>query len=336
MNGSYVGYVAGHDPLHDFLSRIIRDRMGVCERQPAFRVFRLSGSNEVYAYEEKFSGTKVICKFYGPKFGWDRDKAAWVARQEYEGLKTLRRYHLVGSPHHVIRPLGVSGDINGVLAVEYFSGEEFSHAIARATRYGDDAHLYWRLKALAYFLATQHNRTANGASVDFDPECRYFDKVVGRLKNADRIDQGDVDELSWLRDRWRDRPKMWQDRQVWLHGDATPANFLFGHGMDVAAIDLERMKRGDRMFDVGRVAGELQHSFMRAVGDWRRAEPFIGHFLWEYSCHFPDRERTFESITARAPYYMGLNLLRIARNDYIDRDYGGRLVARAKKLLRAA
>jgi hypothetical protein len=336
MNGSYVGYVAGQDPLHGFLSRIIRDRMGVREPQPAFRAFRLSGSNEVYAYKEKFSGTKVICKFYGPKFGWDRDKAAWVARQEYEGLKTLRRYHLVGSPHHVIRPLGVSGDINGVLAVEYFSGEEFSHAIARATRYGDDAHLYWRLKALAYFLATQHNRTANGASVDFDPECRYFDKVVGRLKNADRIDQGDVDELSWLRDRWRDRPKMWQDRQVWLHGDATPANFLFGHGMDVAAIDLERMKRGDRMFDVGRVAGELQHSFMRAVGDWRRAEPFIGHFLWEYSCHFPDRERTFESITARAPYYMGLNLLRIARNDYIDRDYGGRLVARAKKLLRAA
>jgi aminoglycoside phosphotransferase (APT) family kinase protein len=336
MNGNYVGYVEGQDPLHGFLSRIIRDRMGVPEPQPAFRAFRLSGSNEVYAYEEKFSGTKIICKFYGPKFGWDRDKAAGVARQEYEGLERLRRYHLVGSPHHVIRPLGVSGDINGVLAVEYVSGEEFSHAIARATRYGDDAHLYWRLKALAYFLATQHNRTANGATVDFDPDCRYFDKVVGRLKNADRIGQWDVDELSWLRDRWRDRPKMWQDRQVWLHGDATPANFLFGQGMDVAAIDLERMKRGDRMFDVGRVAGELQHSFMRAVGDWRRAEPFIGHFLWEYSCHFPDRERTFESITARAPYYMGLNLLRIARNDYIDGDYGGRLVARAKKLLRAA
>jgi aminoglycoside phosphotransferase (APT) family kinase protein len=335
MNGSYVGYVAGHDPLHDFLSRIMRDRLGVCERQPAFRVFRLSGSNEVYAYQEKFSGTKVICKFYGPKFGWDRDKAALVARQEYEGLKTLRRYNLVGSPHHVIRPLGISGDINGVLAVEYFSGEEFSHAIARATQQGDDAHLYWRLKALAYFLATQHNRTANGASVDFEPDCRYFDTVVGRLKNADRIGQWDVDELSRLRDCWRDRPQMWEDRQVWLHGDATPANFLFGHGMDVAAIDLERMKRGDRMFDVGRVAGELQHSFMTAVGDWRRAEPFIGHFLWEYSCHFPDRERTFQSITTRAPYYMGLNLLRIARNDYIGQDYGGRIVRRAKKLLQA-
>jgi len=31
---------------------------------------------------------------------------------------------------------------------------------------------------------------------------------------------------------------------------------------------------------------------------------------------------------------MALNLLRIARNDYIGRDYAGRLVKRAKKLLR--
>ena len=73
---------------------------------------------------------------------------------------------------------------------------------------------------------------------------------------------------------------MWQDRQVWLHGDATPANFLFGHGMDVAAMRLERMKRGDRVFDVGRVAGELHaRDFMRDSGGRRRAESFIRHFL---------------------------------------------------------
>src|SRR6516225_6302290 len=320
MNGTYVGYVAGEDPLHGFLSKIMRDRLEVREPMLAFRVFRLSGSNEVYRYEEKFSGAKVICKFYGTRFATDLDKAAWMARQEYEGLNTLRRYNLVGSPHHVIRPLGLSRDINGVLAVEHYSGEEFSHAIARATRHGDDAHLYWRLKALAYFLATQHNRTANGATVDFDPECRYFDKIVSRLREAHRIGRRD----------------MWQDRQVWLHGDATPANFLFGHGMDVAAIDLERMKRGDRMFDVGRVAGELQHAFMRDCGDRHRAEPFIGHFLWEYSCHFPDREQTFESISSRAPYYMALNLLRVARNGYIGQHYRSRLVTQAKRLLQAA
>ena len=67
MSGRYVGYVAGHDPLHGFLSRIVRDLLGVREPRPAFRVFRLSGSNVVYGYEEKFSGVKVICKFYGPQ-----------------------------------------------------------------------------------------------------------------------------------------------------------------------------------------------------------------------------------------------------------------------------
>ena len=185
------------------------------------------------------------------------------------------------------------------------AGEEFSHAIARATCHRDDAHLFWRLKALAYFLATQHNRTANGILVDFDADCRYFDTVTGRLRKTHRIGPCDLDELSFLRDGWRDRPQMWQDQQVWLHGDATPANFLFGDGLDVAAIDLERMKRGDRMFDVGRVAGELQHAFMRDAGDRRRAEPFIGHFLWEYSRHFPDRRRAFESISARAAVLHG-------------------------------
>lgn len=335
MNGSYVGYVSGDDPLHGFLGRIMYDRMGVRDPHPAFRAFRLAGSNEVYAYEEESSRARVICKFFGPRFDGDPDKAAHVARQEFDSLQRLRRYDLVGSPHHVIRPLAVDRDINGVLAVEYYAGEQFSDAIGCSIWNHDDAHLFWRLKALAYYLATQHNRTANGAGVDFDTDCGYLDTVVDRLRTGGRLGQWDVDELCWLRDRWRDRPRMWQDQQVWLHGDATPANFLFGGGLDVGVIDLERMRRGDRMFDVGRIAGELQHAFMSATGDRYRAEPFIGHFLWEYSCHFPDRCSAFSSITSRAPYYMAVNLLRIARNGYVCDSYAGRLVAQAKELLRA-
>jgi aminoglycoside phosphotransferase (APT) family kinase protein len=334
--GKYVGYVAGDDRLHGFLGAVMRDKMGVRVSRPAYRAFQLKGSNQVYAYEEKSSRARIICKFYGPKFGWDRDKAAWTAYQEYESLERLRGYDLVGSPHHVIRPLGFDGDIAAVLALEYYAGEQFSHAIGRSISRHDDAHLYWRLKALAYFLATQHNRTANGQGVDFDSDCRYFESLVRRLRHNHRIGQWDSDELLWLRDCWHDRSNMWQDQEVWLHGDATPANFLFGTGMDVAAIDLERMKRGDRMFDVGRVAGELQHAFMSATGNRHLAEPFIGHFLWEYACHFPDRHAAFASVTARAPYYMALNLLRIARNDYIGADYGDSLVRQAKRLLKVS
>ena len=81
MNGKYVGYLAGHDPLHGFLCEVIRDRMGVREPRPAFRVFRLSGSNEVYGYQEKSSGAKVICKFYGRRYArtWTR-RSGWHAR----------------------------------------------------------------------------------------------------------------------------------------------------------------------------------------------------------------------------------------------------------------
>ena len=335
MFGHYVGYVSVDDAMHGFLCGIFRDQLGVHERAPAFRAFRLRASNEVYAYEEKHTCARVICKFYGRKFGWDKDRAGQAAYREFDTLHRLRGYNLVGSPHHVVRPLGVDHDLNSVLAVEFYSGEQLSHAIKRCIARHDHAHLYWRLKALAYFLATQHNRTATADGVDFNDDCSYFARLVFRLRRRNRIGAWDADELLWLQGLWRDRASMWADQRVWLHGDATPANFLFGHGLDVAAIDLERAKWGDRMFDVGRVMGEVQHAFMVSTGNPDRAEPFIGHFLWEYCCHFPDRDAAFRSITARLPYYMAMNLLRVARNDYIGPDYSGKLVRQSKRLLPA-
>ena len=92
MNGKYLGYVAGEDPLHGFLSQIMRDRLRVREPQLAFRVFRLSGSNEVYGYEEKFSGAKVICKFYGTRFGTDLDRPRRpVSSRRQFGSAAVRR-----------------------------------------------------------------------------------------------------------------------------------------------------------------------------------------------------------------------------------------------------
>lgn len=333
MTGTYVGDLPEQDGLHEFLGRIVSDRLGLQRCRPAFRVYRLRGSNEVYAYEEAVSGLRVIGKFYGTRFGWDTDRAERRAQQEYRALETLRAHGLTGSPHHVVRPLGLSRDFNCVLALEYYGGEQLSHAVTRSAHHGEDAQLFRRLTSLASFLATMHRRTAIGATVDFDAECCYLDLLVGRLLGQ-RVGHWDVEEFAWLRDRWRERSPMWQDEQVWLHGDATPANFLFGLGTDVAAIDLERMKRGDRMFDLGRVAGELEHAFLSATGDTHRAEPFVGHLVHEYSRHFDDTDATFRALTGRAPFYMGLNLLRIARNDYVTAEHGGRLVARAKVHLR--
>jgi hypothetical protein len=104
--------------------------------------------------------------------------------------------------------------------------------------------------------------------------------------------------------------------------------------LSVIAIDLERMKRADRVFDLGRIAGELQHIFLQATGNKHAAEPFIGHFLWEYACHFPDRERAFRSITGRVPFQMALTLLRIARNSWVNFAHRRQLVEEAKIILR--
>src|SRR5271154_6456560 len=139
--GQYVGYVSGDDGMYGFLCRIVREQLGVYERNPAFRAFRLRASNEVYAYEEKHTHARVICKFYGPRFGWDRDRAAQKAYREFDTMQGLRGYNLVGSPHHVVRPLGVDRELNSVIAMEFYAGEQFSQAIKRSIRHHYDAHL---------------------------------------------------------------------------------------------------------------------------------------------------------------------------------------------------
>lgn len=333
MNGEYVGHLSADDPLYDFLGKILRDQLQFDNAVVKYRVFRLSGTHEVYCYQEKYSHARIICKFYGPRFKSDPGLAAIVAQQECDNLQILRGYDLIGYPHHVIQPLGVNPDINCVLALEYYTGEELTQAIRRATAHHGDTCLFWRLKALAYFLSSQHNRTEKDEGIDFEVECDYFDTIIRTLLESSRIDKADAEELCWLRSLWRDRPQMWQDRQVWLHGDATPGNFLFGDGLQVGAIDLERMRRGDRAFDVGRVVGELQHAFMITTAHKSLAEPYISYFFHEYSSHLADSRAAFDCITARTPFYMGLNHLRIARNDYITEAYGRRLVRQAKRLL---
>jgi hypothetical protein len=103
--------------------------------------------------------------------------------------------------------------------------------------------------------------------------------------------------------------------------------------MHVITFDLERMQRSDRLFDTGRIAGELQHYFLQYTGNKYAAEPFISYFLKEYCSHFPDCRRAFASITARLPFYMGMNLLRIARNSYLDHFYRRKLIEEAKLTL---
>ena len=334
MHRVYLGRLSEHDPLHGYLQHDIQPQVSGASGSSTYRVFRLNASNDVYLYEDRDTGTKVIGKFFLSSRKKDAVKAASHLTHEFDNLCMMRDYGLTGYPHDVVRPLGRNYSMNALLVTECCEGELLSEVILEAIRSGDHGKLYHKLTALAYFLSSFHNRTAIIEGVDFHQDCDYMDSLIDKLHEIRAIGGDEARELCWLRDQWRNTPRMWEDRKVLVHGDATPENFMFGKGLKVITFDLERTKHADRVFDTGRIAGELKHFFMRATGNRNAADPFIGHFLWEYACHFPNRDSAFQSITGRTPFYMGITLLRIARNHWIDAEYRHRLIREAKECLR--
>ncbi|MBF0549079.1 MAG: aminoglycoside phosphotransferase family protein [Deltaproteobacteria bacterium] len=333
MIGRSLGHLDHHDPLHGYLRDHIVSQLGVGPEHVEFSVFQSACSRNVYLYEEKYSKVRFVGKFYPPKSTSGRHGKTGEA--EFSHLIYLRGLGFDSPPHYVVKPLGFNPALNNVLLMEFLEGDLLGTVIEEAMHQGRRERLYRKLTALAHFLATMHNRTAGDWRVNFDHSHAYMGRLIGSLFSKWGMGRDHSDELYHLREAWRNQGLMWEDRSVLVHGDATPSNFLFGKGRTVLAIDLERMQWADRVFDLGRICGELAHFFYQGKGDPGAAEPFIGHFLWEYCGHFPDRMSAFRAITRRIPFYMGITLLRIARNSWIDRDYRWRLVQKAKKILRA-
>ena len=93
------------------------------------------------------------------------------------------------------------------------------------------------------------------------------------------------------------------------------------------------MKWADRCWDLGFITAELKHHFMWRAGNGSKAEPFIGHFLWEYGVAFGDTGM-FYSITRKLPLYMAIGLLRISRNTWLNDNYRYKLIGEAKLCLK--
>jgi hypothetical protein len=333
MIGSYLGELSREDPLHGYLQHHIAPQLGFASPNAGYRVFQFADSRNVYLYEEIHGGPKLVGKFFKLS---NADQARKAGETEFNNLIFLRGLGLSARPHYVIRPYGFNPEIDNLLVLEYVAAEPLSEIINGAIHQGHRSRLYRKLSALAHFLAALHHRTAGEGPVHFGDSLEYMGRLLRSLTEKWGLARADGDELYWLREAWRARGCMWEDRAVLVHGDATPSNLLFGKGRDVIAIDLERMQWADRVFDLGRLCGELKHCFFRTTGDLFAAEPFIGHFLWEYCGHFPDRESAFRSITRRIPFYMGITLLRIARNSWIDGDYRWRLIHEARQILKAS
>lgn len=324
----YLGYLDNNDPLYGYLKYDIQPQLSGFFDDPVYRVYRLNGSNAVYLYEEKNTQTKVIGKYFYSEREENKQNAAHHLEKEYQRLETIRRFGFDCHPFYVAKPLGKNADLGELLVVEYCEGELLSRIISRAISEKDNELLFDKLSLLAYFFAELHNRTATPAPLDFDNVCHYMDQVVRQCSVL--MNEKEIQTFYSFRQCWHDKSQMWQDCPVLVHGDATPENFLFSSEDTLMTFDLERSIYTDRVFDIGRMAGELKHFFLMNTANTFAAEPFIGHFLWEYATHFPDRESAFYSITRRVPFYMGVTLLRIARNFWIAPDYRRKLIDEAK------
>ncbi|MHC1789051.1 phosphotransferase [Solidesulfovibrio sp.] len=329
----YLGHLAAADPLHSYLRDAILPQLTATDREPRWRVYRVSPASDVYLYEDKWTEAKVVGKFYARARGLNGSHAPQTAENERRNLEFARGLGLDALPDYVVRPLGVQAGLGDLLVIEHVLGDQLDTVIDAAVRDGRSDRLFRKLSGLARFFARLHNATAGPERVDFARTQGYYGRVVAYLEAQAGISARRADRLRELGQGYSARPAMWQDVAVSVHGDATPSNFLFGRGQDVYAIDLERMHRDDRVYDVGRLCGELKHCFLQLTGETDRAEPFIGHFLWEYAGFFPDREQTFAAVIARLPFHMGLTLLRIARNAWLDQGYRKRLVHEAKGIL---
>ena len=334
MNFAYLGHLPHADPLHGYLQQEILPQLGVSPNNAEFRVFQSACSRNVYLYEEKHSGRRLIGKFYPTHHG-HLGQSLGTGRTEFNNLCFLRDMGFASGPHYVVKPLGFNAGLTGLLMMEFLDGAVLGTVINDAIFLGQRSRLFRKLTALAYFLATMHNRTSKDWPVTFSDPCNYMGRLITSLTTKRGMGEDHSNELYALREAWRSQGVMWEDRAVLVHGDVTPSNFLFGQGLSVMAIDLERMQWADRVFDLGRLCGELKHVFFQGIGDPSAAEPFIGHFLWEYCCHLPNHRDAFAAITKRVPFYLGITLLRIARNSWISTDYRWQLVQEAKQSLRA-
>lgn len=327
MASFYLGTLCRKDPLYEILLNEICPRAS----SPVFHV-DLTSSKRVYKYTEEKSRISIIGKFF--RHDDPKPERALRIRGEYDNLKRIRSLGFDREPHYVVRPIGKEERIGLALIEDFVKGKDLDFYFRKAI-YDQDTFLLGRqLKKLASFLHAIHSRTRSGRGVDLGQIQLYYEKLLGQLGKKEVVAKGEVKPYLKLVERWMGRSLLSKAEDSIVHGDATPTNFLFTGSGDVVAIDLERMKSADPVYDLGMICAELKHAFMWRKGDPYGAEPFISYFLKSYCEKFHDAKKGFRMITLRNPFYMAMAELRIARNAYLDMGYRRGLAYEALKCLK--
>jgi len=292
----------------------------------------LSQQKPVYLFLEKQQNIAVVGKLF--KHGSITLEQAWLsAEKEYFNLNLLRnRFGMNNDCCHVVAPLGKNKELSALLVTEKAPGMVLDYYIAEAIYERKSQQLFDRLTSLAKFFVKLHHNTENNSMISAALPQSYLTKLLDSLSkwSLDPVERATIEAYAA---RWWNRDEVWTtDREVIVHGDATSTNFVINR-QEVTGIDLEKMKWADRCWDLGFIAAELKHHFMWRMGDKWAAEPFIGHFLWQYAASYKDGQ-FFSILTRKIPLYMALGLLRIARNSWLDDQHRRNLISEAELCLK--
>ncbi|HEX7476120.1 MAG TPA: phosphotransferase [Dehalococcoidales bacterium] len=295
---------------------------------------RISQQKPVFVFRDSVTRAKIVGKYN--KYGLLSPDQAWQkTEREFFNLTLLRsQVGMTGDHYSVVAPLGRNRVLAALLVTENAPGDTLDYYIARAIYNSETRELFYKLSDLARFFAKLHRNSDSGRQVSAKLPQWYLSTVLNSVRVS--LTGYNIQETAKIQSYaggWWNREGVFNDHEVAVHGDATPTNFVFHHGK-VVGIDLEKMKWADRCWDLGFIAAELKHHFMWRAGDGWKAEPYIGHFLWEYGVAYGDT-KIFYRITHKLPLYMALGLLRIARNAWLSDNYRYQLVGEAKLCLKS-
>ena len=318
------------DPLARALRRLVADEAGFRPPPGEVLVEPLPSSRKVLRFTFPAGDYAVVGKFfaaYPPQTSPDLSLA-----REYDHYLQLPALGLGNGGGLAPRLLGRWPERSLGLLLEAVPGPDLDHLLLNACAHGDPAPLFRGLEKLARLLAFFHSRPVPALPVAPEPALAYLDKVMAQLLAAGLLTREDRLALEHERAAWEARWQIFPDRQVLIHGDATPTNFLFPNGRAVA-LDLERLRRGDRLWDLSWVAGELKHVWGWRTSDFSGSEAVIRHFFRMYLTVTGLDPPLAQRLFSLNPFYMALAELRIARNLYLTRNYRRELVAEARRCL---
>jgi hypothetical protein len=287
----------------------------------------LPSSRAVYRFSFSAGRPPVVGKFfaaYPPETSLDQGLA-----REYDNYLRLPALGLNNGA--VPRLMGRWPEAGLGLLLEAVPGPDLDHLLAQACQ-GGSPRLYPALTRLARLLGRFHGAVAAGEPVAPEPARTYLDKLLGQLSGAGALAPEEQADLAREGKLWAARFAAYPDSQVLVHGDATPTNFLFPDGRAVA-LDLERLRVADRLFDLSWVAGELKHAWGWRTGNFLAAEGAIRHFFGAYLETLGPGAALARRLYHLNPFYMALAELRIARNPYLSWEYRRELVAEARRCL---